>query len=125
MLACPNSNKDSNDRKSNFGFIMSVLIFGLLLAFLIAFSMAHAVERHGTDAVIVKTCQETSGNFETWDNPETNRSANIVCLPDGRFGLEICESDGSMVTCFIKDKMKRIEQVYNYLKNRGYTPPSE
>lgn len=108
--------------KSNLGFIVGVLCFGLVLLFLIAFSMAHAVERHGTDAIVVKTCQETSGNFATWTNSSTKRYANIVCLPDGRFGLEICEGDGNMVTCFIKDKMKRLEQVYQYLENRGYTP---
>lgn len=116
-------NDDGTDGRKLAGFLLGA---GLLLGLLILFAVmvnAHAIERHGSDAVYVKECQASSGNLESWFNPDTQRSANIVCLPEGKFGLEICEEDGSMVTCFIKEKMKKLEQVYQYLQNRGYTPP--
>lgn len=101
------------------------IIVILLILFAIAFAMtlsAHALERHGDDAVYVKTCQIKNGTHETWTRDEDGRQANIVLCDDGKFGIEICEPDGVQVTCFLKEKMRGIEKVYRYLRNRGYEP---
>jgi putative hemolysin len=80
---------------------------------------AHAVERHGQIAVEINSYCSNGGVLETWVNPVTGRQANICQLPNGIFGIQICE-DNKAITCIPKEKLSRIEQVYNYLKNRGY-----
>jgi len=82
---------------------------------------AHAVIRHGTLAEEIRRCIESNGPLETWSNPLTGRSAMICQLPSGMLGLQICEGDHE-VTCIPKEKVSRIEQIYQYLRNRGYMP---
>lgn len=102
---------------------MIVVAFFLLFAVALAMTLsAHALEKHGNDATWVKLCQENYGTHETWTRAEDGRQANIVCLPEGKFGIEICEASGVQVTCFVKEKLKKIEQVYRYLRNGGYAP---
>lgn len=123
MLAsdCIDDVRDSNDGSGKFLLIFA-LAFILLLSISFIAANSHSIERHGNDALLVEACVNNGGTMEQWWNPNTKRSASICGLPDGRFGILVCEEDGNVVTCFIKDKMKRLEQVYNYLKNRGYEP---
>jgi hypothetical protein len=81
----------------------------------------HAIIRHGTIAEEIRRCIEQQGPLQTWQNPLTGRSAMICQLPSGMFGLQICEGEQE-VTCVPKEKMSRLEQIYQYLKNRGYSP---
>src|SRR4030067_3030615 len=71
----------------------------------------HAVEKHGEAALEVSICLNKNGPLETWFNSDTNRTANVVCLDDGKFGIEICDGEGNNITCFIKEKMKKLDQV--------------
>lgn len=94
-------------------------LLGLVLAAILYGT--HAVERHGTDAELVRRCVENGGTLETWTNPQTWRQADICRLPDGRFGIMISRFERE-VTSFAKDKLRRLEQVRQYLANRGYIP---
>lgn len=88
-------------------------------------SSSHAVLRHGNSAYAVRNCLTDKGAMQTWFNPTTGRTAKICAVGDAQFGIQILENvNGTMkeVTAFIKDKMSRIEQVTNYLRNAGYYP---
>lgn len=97
------------------------LLFVLALAFAALVYGTHAVERHGSDATAVRRCLENGGGIENWFNPETNREATICQLQDGRYGIQI-HRFGREVTSFIKNKLRRLDQVQRYLSNRGYQP---
>ena len=85
----------------------------------------HAVIKHGFSAVDVRQCLDKKGALQIWVNPETGRRANLCKLDNQTFGLQIVQQrDGIWreVTSFIKDKMTRIDQVMQYLRNCGYRP---
>jgi hypothetical protein len=98
-----------------------MILFVLIITLAVIYN-THAVTRHGTDALIVRECMNRQGPLETWTNLETNRDAHIVCLPDGKFGIQVCDQKDCEITSFIKEKLNRVEQVYRYLRNRGYEP---
>ena len=79
---------------------------------------AHAVQRHGEDALAVRECLDRQGQIELWFNPATGRHARVCQLQD-KFGIQIVRADKE-ITSFIKEKMKRLDQVHTYLVNRGY-----
>lgn len=98
------------------------LWLGPFLAMVIALAMlaalsAHAIEKHGQEAVIVSQCADFP-QFKMV-NPETGRIASICLTPDG-WGVYIAEADGRNVTAFLKNKLRSIEQVIRYMQNRGY-----
>ena len=93
-----------------------LLLFIVMIGGLVLFSLAHATERHGDMVTEVCSAPIIHQAFRQWDN----RQANVCQLPDGRFGIMVCEKDGGLVTCFIKEKMKELEDVLRYLQNRGY-----
>ncbi len=97
--------------------VLALFTFGMLAAIILS---AHAVEKHGEMAVIVRQCMQKSGPLETWDNPTTGRQAS-VCQVGDRFGIQIVEN-GREITSFIKEKLKSLEQVRRYLENSGYFP---
>jgi len=80
----------------------------------------HAVERHGSEAENVRKCLENFGGIHMFYNPYTNRFAEICFLDTGKFGIQITEEENE-VTSFIKNKMRTLKQVINYLENTGYT----
>lgn len=82
-------------------------------------AVSHANSRHGSEADLARTCSDSSSNPIRFFNPETKRSA-WVCDLGGFFGVHIKEIDGEEVTAFIKNKMKRVDQVLKYMKNAGY-----
>lgn len=95
-----------------------------LIAGVIAFSsgMSHALERHGHDAILVSKCLQRGGEIQRWFNPVTGRHAQVCQIDPEKFGLRISTNDlKDTVTQFIKNKMRRIEQVERYLTNGGYT----
>jgi putative hemolysin len=90
-------------------------------------SNPHPEEKHGLVASIrIDACFENNGSMMQFRNHDTGRRADLCKLPDGKFAVRISEQDGSgglrMVTQFIKDKMKDINEVVRYLGNRGYDP---
>jgi len=95
------------------------LVLFLLVVLIVAFSMAHAVERHGAEAAEIKACSEGSDNLlEKWRNPDNGR-VYWLCDFAGKFGISIEESDGDFITAFLKEKLKSLEQVERYLSNGG------
>lgn len=104
-------------------FLLLVVIFIVTAAALMVIMMSvpsqHAIEKHGSDAwLAAQTCGSHNYSVKMF-NPETSRVA-FVCLTERGWGVVIESLDGSNVTAFIKEKMKRIEQVVKYLQNRGY-----
>jgi len=80
------------------------------------FSMTHAVERHGEEVTAICSAPVIHKVFRAADK----RSASVCQLPDGRYGVVICGEDSGIVTCFIKEKMRKLDDVIRYLTNRGY-----
>jgi hypothetical protein len=104
------------------GVLFILFIIGIIIMLATTVSL-HATQKHGEDAWTVRECINNNGPIESWDNPDTNRTAHIVCTPEGKFGIQICERNVE-ITCFLKNKMKVIDQVHTYLKNAGFKPPS-
>jgi hypothetical protein len=98
----------------------SFLLRLLVAAFAVAAVVcgAHAVQRHGEDALAVRECLDRQGQIELWFNPATGRHARVCQLQD-KFGIQIIRADKE-ITSFIKEKIKRLDQVHTYLVNRGY-----
>ncbi len=97
----------------------------LLATQAVELSSSHAVERHGNSAYAVRNCLNDKGAMQTWYNPATGRTARVCAIGEFTFGIQILENvNGTLkeVTAFVKDKMVRVEQVANYLKNAGYQP---
>ena len=100
--------------------LMALAIAAGAVAF-ISSGMAHAVERHGNEPMIVRDCLDKHGVKQLWFNPETNRHAEMCQYGDTKFGLRISANNlKDDVTFFVMRKMTRIEQVMKYLLNRGY-----
>ncbi len=91
----------------------------ILIAFLIALAAlsAHAIAKHGSDAVVASQCAERPELRMI--NPATGRIA-MICMTEAGWGIYIVGRDGGNVTSFIKEKMARLEQVVRYMRNRGY-----
>jgi hypothetical protein len=86
--------------------LMAVIIYGI-----------HAVEKHGQDAILVRQCMENDGPVQIWVMPD-GRVENICRMNDGRWGIMV--TDGfHEVTSFIKNKMTRLSQIEQYLRNLG------
>ena len=101
------------------------LIFVLLLTVLVSFAVSfvqnnHAVNKHGIKAVTVIECYRKDGAIQVWKNIDTNRTAKICMVSNEKIGVIIEEENGDPVTAFVKEKLKNISQVNNYLLNCGY-----
>lgn len=87
-------------------------------------NMFHGEEKHGEEFVEVQRELRKNSAEEIMFNSSTNRYAEIVRLSDGRYGVRICQKISASifdeVTCFKKNKMKKISQVIKYLSNQGY-----
>lgn len=112
MEYCEQSSLGSSGTNKGFIFILLFAVIGGL----VLFSLAHAMERHGNDAVAV--CNQPP--IMQLINPATDRQAHICSMPDGKFGVRIVAKDGDVITAFVKEKMKSVEDVVRYLNNRGY-----
>ena len=101
-----------------------ILFLTLILSIVFCVEKQHAVEKHGEDAILVRTCLNDKGASYRFYNPDTNRIA-LICIIDGNenrgtFGIQIVDNLDEEVTSFIKNKLNRIDQVFQYLKNCNY-----
>jgi hypothetical protein len=110
--------------RSGVGKVLFFLAALALLAGAVALTspgMAHAVERHGDDAFTVSHCLNEHGAMQTWLNKDTGRHAEVCQVGPEKFGIRISVNElKDTITQFIKNKMTRIDQVEQYLMNRGY-----
>jgi len=111
MTICEQSYPGTNGTNKGFIFILLFVIGGLAL-----FSIAHAVERHGDEAINI--CNQSP--LMQLTNLQTGRDAHICQMPDGKFGVRIVAKDGDTITAFVKEKMHSVSDVIRYLNNRGY-----
>jgi hypothetical protein len=92
-----------------------LLLAALLLAVIYG---THAVARHGTEADMVRECMDRNGPIQRWRYEDNNRIISVCQMPDGKFGIMVTER-AREVTSYIKNKMRDIRQVEQYLTNRG------
>jgi len=75
------------------------------------------------EAEQVRQCLNQNGTLQVWMNPDTGRLANVCQVGPSLFGIQIIQKakEGwDEITGFTKPKMKRLEQVMQYLRNTGY-----
>ena len=104
------------------GFAMLLMARALPLD--VSYVQSHAVERHGEAALTVRECLSKNGAMQVWYNHDTGRLANVCKMADKKFGIQILkEGEGvwEEITSFCKEKMTRIDQIEQYLRNTGYT----
>jgi len=110
--------------------VMMVILAGLSVGIMFLLPdlnriSGHAIDRHGSAASIVQKCIDNGGSVQIWFNSDTNRKATICKIEEGKFGVKIHEIlENGMedpVTSFIKEKLKSLEQVMRYMRNRGYS----
>lgn len=103
--------------------LLALAMLGLLalagaLALVVDAPVTHANLRHGAEADTARQCLDGRGGHLFW-NPSTNRYG-VVCDLNGLFGIVILDEAGREVTAFLKNKMKRFDQVLKYMRNQGY-----
>ena len=81
---------------------------------------SHSIIKHGSDALIVRSCLNNFGGIHMFYNPKTNRMAEICFLENGKYGIQITEEENE-ITSFIKNRMSTLKQIMQYLENSGYT----
>jgi hypothetical protein len=82
----------------------------------------HAVQKHGSVANTIDDICRDTGGVSTMANMNTNRKAVICRLEvDGitYYGVSIYEK-GKNISSFLKEKMRTLDQVEQYLNNQGY-----
>ena len=88
--------------------------------------LSHAIEKHGSKAELVRTCIDRGDNvlgvFKHSDDGE--KELCLVRIADELYGIQIrVTKEGGRVeeiTAFIKEKLTKLEQVKNYIRNSGY-----
>ena len=96
--------------------VMPIMLITIVLAAVIYGT--HAVARHGTEADQVRECMDRNGPIQRWAYPDNNRIVSVCQMPDGKFGIQVTER-AKEVTSFIKNRVRDIRQVEQYLVNRG------
>ena len=93
----------------------------IILLMLIVIAMAalsyHAIAKHGSAAYTAAQCADYPEVRMV--NPENGRIA-MICMTDRGWGVYIQEHDGTNVTSFIKEQMKKLTDVIRYMRNAGY-----
>lgn len=77
----------------------------------------HAVAKHGSAAYAASQCADYPE--VRMINPENGRIA-MICMTDRGWGIYIQAPDGTNVTAFVKEKMKKLTDVIRYMRNSGY-----
>jgi putative hemolysin len=89
-------------------------------------SNGHPVEKHGAGLnAAITQCFDQNGSMMSFINRETGRRADLCQMPDGKFALRISERTNGgwrMVTQFLKEKLRTLNDVVRYLGNTGYDP---
>lgn len=96
--------------------IVTILLLAVIITLAVGVA-CHAVQRHGTEAMLARTCAERPEYM--FFNPLTGRTA-LVCMVDGKWGVWIADHLGNEITSFVKNKMRTFNQVRQYLENVGY-----
>lgn len=78
----------------------------------------HAIERHGDQAIQIRQRMEKGGELQV-RHPVTGRIAR-ACSYEGRYGIQILESDGEREVTTFKNKSETLDQVKHYLRNAGF-----
>src|SRR3972149_8636488 len=103
------------------GLFLLVCVGVIVLA--VGYAISHGPERHPGEAEQVRQCLNQNGTLQVWMNPDTGRLANVCQVGPSLFGIQIIQKakEGwDEITGFTKPKMKRLEQVMQYLRNTGY-----
>lgn len=108
--------------RSRFPVVLALIVLGIVAA-AVCVPNIHAVERHGISASDAAFCFSGGGAVQLRaTNPLNGRCATIAWMAE-HFYVRIQEADGREVTMFCKEKMSCLEQVKQYLRNRGYSIP--
>lgn len=100
-------------------FLIAALAFGGLLLITHQQDISlHALERHGNEAVMVKQCLDQNGPLQIWQQPN-GRVAKVCQLDNGQYGILIEDANGNNITAFVKNKSRTLQQVMQYLRNKG------
>lgn len=122
------STKGSQRKSGHANILLVVLAFLAVGAALWAFAAGqaqisantHAALKHGVSADQAAFCFSGGGELQlSATNPVNGRCATVARMLS-KFFIRIQEPDGNEVTMFCKEKMACIEQVKQYLRNRGY-----
>lgn len=89
-----------------------------LIPYSINVETSHAYSKHGIDASAARECSRRPEL--RFYNDNTRRTA-YMCVVSGMFGIHIIDDRGEEVTAFLKNKMRTVDQVVQYMKNSGYT----
>jgi len=79
----------------------------------------HSVAKHGTKAIIARACQSSDQTY-LFFNPTTKRKG-IICKIGNSWGVLILDEAGREITAFMKEKLKRFDQIVRYMENAGYS----
>lgn len=83
--------------------------------------LAHANDKHGTaEVTTVRNCLAAKGPAAFMWNPFTDRHASICLVKGNRVGVEIDEADGDFVTAFFGKGMRTIQELVDYLSEKGF-----
>ena len=110
------------DRQPDYSGIVAKLIIIVAITGILMITVTdHTFQRHGATAQAVINCWINGGGVKTLHNDTTGRDAHLCVLIDNgkKFGVVIQEND-TVITAFLKEKMKSIEQVLQYMSNAGY-----
>ena len=101
-------------------FFMALAITGFYLVSVSTVPNAHALARHGEEATMAHSCINDGGTIQATVTRKIDGHKAIVCQIMGTFYVYVEDKCGNEVTSMCKNKMSRLDQVIQYLKNRGY-----
>lgn len=97
--------------------IFIVVLLAIVLAIVAA--LPHADLKHGQEANLGRECRNNP-NASLFYNPVSGRTMHVCQTSEGYYGVWI-EQAGKEITSFVKNKMKRFDQIAKYAENSGYT----
>ncbi|GAP10591.1 hypothetical protein BECAL_01764 [Bellilinea caldifistulae] len=77
----------------------------------------HAIAKHGSAAYAASQCADSPE--VRMINPMNGRVA-YICWTERGWGVYIQAPDGTNVTAFVKEKLKKLADVIRYMRNTGY-----
>lgn len=105
-------------------------LFLLVIVAIVAYAMldtanSHAITKHGTDGMLVRECLDNNGPLGVFSH-KTDKSRELwLCeIEPGVYGIQIRKlinsSQHDEITAFVKNKMRKLEDVLRYINNSGY-----
>jgi hypothetical protein len=107
-------------------FILVIVLVAIIAFATLGTSKSHAVEKHGTKADLVRQCidrgDDVLGVYQ--HSEDKQKELCLVKLGEKLYGIQIrANKPGGRVeeiTAFVKEKLTKLEQVKNYIRNSGY-----